>query len=221
MQKTKITYFNPPYSQNVKSNIGEQFFKALDKCFPQNHVLRKVINRNTVKLSYRCMPNIQRKISTHNAKVLQTETGLEEEVPLCNCRDFPFPLDGNCRSTKSVVYKAYVLDENGNKETYTGLTKNTFKERYYGHRASFANRDEHETTLYNHIWKLKDEGKDYDIFRSVIEKAPDFNPTTRKCTLCLKEKYLIICQPSGATLNSRSELYSTCRLRLSKLFSNT
>ena len=131
-RKRKITYFNPPYSQNIQSNIGEQFFKALDKCFPQNHVLRKVINRNTVKLSYRCMPNIQRKISTHNAKVLQTETGLEEEVPLCNCRDFPCPLDGNCRSTKSVVYKASVLDENGNKETYTGLTKNTFEERYYG-----------------------------------------------------------------------------------------
>ena len=220
-RKRKITYFNPPYSQNVQSNIGEQFFKALDKCFPQNHVLRKVINRNTVKLSYRCMPNIQRKISTHNAKVLQTETGLEEEVPLCNCRDFPCPLDGNCRSTKSVVYKASVLDENGNKETYTGLTKNTFKERYYGHRASFANRDNEGTTLSTHIWNLKDEGKDYNISWSVIEKAPEFNPTTRKCTLCLKEKYHIIFQPSGSTLNSRSELYSTCRHRLSKLLANT
>ena len=111
------------------------------------------------------------------------------------------------------------MDENGNKETYTGLTKNTFKERYYGHRASFANRDNDGTTLSTHIWNLKDEGKDYNISWSVIEKAPEFNPTTRKCTLCLKEKYHINFQPSGSTLNSRSELYSTCRL--SKLLANT
>ena len=69
------------------------------------------------------MPNIQRKISTRNEKVIQTETSLEEEVPRCNCRDFPCPLYGNCRSTKSVVYKASVLNENGNIETYTGLMK--------------------------------------------------------------------------------------------------
>ena len=114
----------------------------------------------------------------------------------------PCHLDGKCRSTKSVVYKASVVDENKNSETYTGLTKNTFKERYYGHRASFINRDNEQRT-------------------AVIEKAPKFNPTTRKCTLCLKEKYHIIFQPSGSTLIIRSELYSKCRHMLSKLLVNT
>ena len=131
-------------------------------------------------------------------------------------------MDGKCKSTKSVVYRARVVDENNNIETYTGLTKNTFKDRFYGHRNSFKNRDqEHETTLSTHIWKLRDAGKTFDTFWSIIEKAPEFNPTTRKCTLCLQEKYHILFQPSGATLNQRSELFSTCRQRLSKLLANT
>ena len=77
------------------------------------------------------------------------------------------------------------------------------------------------STLSTHIWKLKDAGTNYDTSWSIIEKAREFNPTTRKCTLCLKEKYHIIFQPSGATLNSRSELFSTCRHRLDKLLVNT
>ena len=168
------------------------------------------------------MPNIKRQISTHNSKVQQTEDNPQAEMPAdCNCRDFPCPLNGDCQAAKSIVYKATVVDGNNNIETYTGLTKNTFKERFYGHTASFNNRNTDGTTLSTHIWKLKDEGTNYDIHWSVIEKAREFNPTTRKCTLCLKEKYHIIFEPSGATLNSRSELYSTCRHRLSKLLVNT
>ena len=78
-----------------------------------------------------------------------------------------------------------------------------------------------KNTLSAHIWKLKDAGTKFEISWSIVEKAPEFNPTTRRCTLCLKEKYHIICKPDGATLNSRSELFSTCRHRLSKLLVNT
>ena len=206
----------------MQTNVGELFFKALDKCFPHNHPLRKIINRNTVKLSYRCMPNIKRKISIHNSKVQQAKDNLPAEAPVCNCRNQACPLDGKCQSTKSLVYKATVVDGNNNTETYTGLTKNSFKDRYYAHSSSFRKRKkEHETTLSTHIWKLKDQGLNFDISWSVIEKAREFNPTTRKCSLCLKEKYNILFQPSGATLNTQSELYSTCRHRLSKLQVNT
>ena len=66
-RRRQITWFNPPFSSNVQTNIGEKFLKLIDKCFPQNHPLRKVINRNTVKVSYKCMPNM--KISKHNHKV--------------------------------------------------------------------------------------------------------------------------------------------------------
>ena len=216
-----MTYFNPPYSQNIQTNVGELFFKALDKCFPSNHPLKKVMNRNTIKLSYRCMPNLKRHISRHNGKILRPERE-QAEIPSCNCRTPPCPMDGKCLSTRSVVYRATVTDENNNKETYTGLTKNTFKQRYYSHKNSFKKRKkEHDTTLSAHIWKLKDGNTDFNISWSPVETACEFDPTTRKCMLCLKEKFHIIFQPSGATLNQRSELFSTCRHRLAKLLENT
>ena len=103
----------------------------------------------------------------------------------------------------------------------TGLTGNTFKERYYGHTSSFRHRDEeHSTTLSSHIWKLEDEGKQFRINWKIIDRGKKFNPSNRKCNLCLKEKFHIIFQPSGASLNKRSELFSTCRHRWQQLLEN-
>ena len=102
-----------------------------------------------------------------------------------------------------------------------GVTKNTFKQRYYGHSSSFRNREhEFSTTLSAHIWSLKDQEQDFDIRWQVIDRGREFNPTTRKCLLCIKEKYHIIHNPDGSSLNQRSELFSTCRHRTRNLLSN-
>ena len=81
-------WFNPPYSVNVATNIGHKFLKAIDECFPKNHPLNKILNRNTLKLSYSCMPNIQNIISSHNKLVLtkaaQQHTAHAESHE-CNC----------------------------------------------------------------------------------------------------------------------------------------
>ena len=53
-----VTWFNPPFSQSISTNIGQKFLKILDSCFPVGHELRQVINRNTVKISYSTMPNM-------------------------------------------------------------------------------------------------------------------------------------------------------------------
>ena len=50
-----ITWFNPPFSLNVKTNIGKIFLQLIKECFPKNHILNKICNRNTLKLSYRTM----------------------------------------------------------------------------------------------------------------------------------------------------------------------
>ena len=220
-RRRKITWFNPPFSSNVQTKIGEKFLNLIDKCFPLNYPLRKVINRNTVKVSYKCMPNMKQKISKHNHKVKK-----EEETQShygCNCTKVigPCPLSGNCL-VDSVIYKAEVLEDNHTKNTYTGLTSNTFKDRYYGHRSSFNVRNsDNSTTLSTHVWNLKDKNENYEIKWSIIDRAKSFNPTTRRCGLCTKEKFYIIFQPEGATLNKRSELYSTCRHRLRELLCNT
>ena len=69
--------------------------------------------------------------------------------------------------------------------------------------------------------EVKNKNEDFEIKWRIKDRAAAFNPISRKCNLCLKEKYFIIFQPEGASLNSRSELYSTCRHRLRQLLSNT
>ena len=46
-----ITWFNPPYSQNVKTKVGKSFLTLIDKNFPKSNPLHRIFNRNTLKLS--------------------------------------------------------------------------------------------------------------------------------------------------------------------------
>ena len=70
----RVIWFNPPYSVNVQTNVGKEFLLLVDKHFPVGHPLHNIINRNTVKMSYRCLPNMGRKLSNHNSKILKTHT---------------------------------------------------------------------------------------------------------------------------------------------------
>ena len=107
-------------------------------------------------------------------------------------------------------------------EHYTGLTGNTFKKRYYKHEGDFRNTSgKNNTRLSKYIWKLKEEGKNYEIKWEIMDRAPTHNPINRKCRLCLKEIYYIIFRPDSASLNSRNELFNTCRHRTQKLLINS
>ena len=219
-RQRRIVYFNPPFSLNVRSNIGADFLKLIDKHFPKSNPLSKVINRNTVKVSYSCMPNLKQKVSQHNKKIIRPNTN--QSTDGCNCTSVigECPLEGNCL-TSGVIYRAEVVSENFGTETYTGLTKNTFKQRFYKHRDSFKTKSsETSTTLSTYIWQLKDRGEAFSVNWSIVDKGAPFNPATRICGLCNKEKYYIIFEPDGASLNKRSELFSTCRHRKQKLLCN-
>ena len=70
------------------------------------------------------------------------------------------------------------------KQAHTGLTANRFKTRWYSHRSSFTNEDhQNHTTLSTHVWDLKQRDQNYEIKWSIVDRASDFNPTTRKCRL--------------------------------------
>ena len=45
-----IIWFNPPFSQTVKTNVAKSFFELLDKHFPKSHSLYKIFNRNIIKV---------------------------------------------------------------------------------------------------------------------------------------------------------------------------
>ena len=72
IRKRQIIWFNPHYSANVKTNFGKIFMRlVVDKYFPCHQKYFKLFNRNNIKLSYSCMPNINNVILKHNSKIMK------------------------------------------------------------------------------------------------------------------------------------------------------
>ena len=149
-RRRNIIWYNPPFSQNVSTNIGQTFLRIIDDEFPANHCLRKIFNRNTVKISYSCMPNVKQAVDGHNkTKLSQTSTSDEST---CNCRNKKrCPMNRKCL-VKSLVYQATV-----------GLTENTFKTtRFNNHKVSFNSYQKRNSTeLSKYVWDLKRENVGY------------------------------------------------------------
>ena len=167
------------------------------------------------------MPNMNQALARHNSEVSKHQ--IQTTPPDCNCRGGPAvcPVRGACQ-TVSVVYQATVVREDTNaSETYTGLTSRRFKDRFYEHTIDMKHQNKDGTGLSNYIWKLKNSSTPFKISWQIISKAPIFNPTTKSCKLCLKEKFLIVFRPEGATLNDRNEIFAACRHILKSLLSNS
>ena len=131
------------------------------------------------------------------------------------------PLENMQCKKESVIYNCSVTAE-GKTETYTGLTGGKIKTRISNHTTDFKYTEkENSTTLSKHIHNLKKEGKPYQLKWSLLDRGPVYNPITRKCRLCLLEKFYIIFKTDTSTLNKRSELFNTCRHRTQKLLINS
>ena len=115
----KALWFNPPYSINIKTNVGAKLLTLLDKHFPFGHPLHSLLNRKTVKVSYKCLPNIASILAKNNSKVLNADKGPNAQEK-CNCRKKQeCPMPGKCQTT-SLIYQASVKTEEKT-ETYVGL----------------------------------------------------------------------------------------------------
>ena len=212
----------PPYSKHVASNIGKQFLNLLDTCFPPTNKLHKILNRNTVKISYKCMPNMKQIISNHNKTILNKDNNTESKTNNCNCRiKEACPVNQKCQ-TSSLIYQAIATRHDNNKEeSYIGLTDNTFKTRYNGHTSSFRNEQyRNTTTLSNYIWTLKDKNINYSLKWKIIDRGRAYQPAGKNCGLCDLEKFYIISRPELASLNQRNELATSCRHRKKHLLCN-
>ena len=208
-----IIWFNPPYSINVKTNIGKSFLNLIDKHFPREHKYRKLFNRNNVKISYSCMPSMANVIKKHNTNLMNDQAQITQRE--CNCRHKEeCPMEGKCLSN-CVVYNATVetLDLTSTKNYY-GTSEGTFKERYNNHTASFRNKTKEKSTeLSKHIWELKDNNIPYQLKWCIAYKARPYVCGSKKCDLCLSEKLAIIKADPSSLLNTRDELVSKCRHR--------
>ena len=220
--RNRVTWFNPPYSLNVETNVGKIFLQLLDTHFPPGHKLRSVMNRNCIKISYRCLPNIGSYIAKHNSKILKQDSDTQTRPPpRCNCQvskksDCPIP--GACNQ-EGVVYQATVTSDGGkNVQTYVGLAKK-FKSRFSKHKASMETPSpQNITTLSTHFLKEKEAGNNPTLsWKFLKTNIPTFNPVTEICRLCTSEIFQILFKPESATLNSRNEIFSACRHKKAEL----
>ena len=126
-RKQNIIWFNPPFSENVATNIGKEFFSLLSKHFPSNNKYHKIFNKQNVKLSYSCVPYMGSIIAQHNKQVLNRLSSADTKTPPCNCcnkRDCS--LEVKC-CTKCVIYKASICTPNGKTMSYYGCCEINFR----------------------------------------------------------------------------------------------
>ena len=149
-------------------------------------------------------------IKQHNYKVLSTTESVDR---LCNCRNKEnCPLDGKCLQT-CIVYKADVIT-NKDSHIYYGHSDGEFKSRYNNHTNSFPHRyHKQDTELWRHIWKLQDKGINFNVKWSIAAYASMHRCGSRKCDLCLTEKYAIARAIHKNLLSKKTELISKCRHR--------
>ena len=82
-RRRKVIYFNSPWDDQIKTNLGACFLRLVDKHFRPGTYIHSIFNRQKVKVSYSNMPNIKRIISGHNNKIVSPQSELT--LKGCNC----------------------------------------------------------------------------------------------------------------------------------------
>ena len=155
------------------------------------------------------MPNMKSIISSHNKHILSSANTPTQQLDTCNCRKKPdCPLEGKCLQS-IVIYQATVTTETST-ETYVGLATN-FKECFRNHKTSFRHsKRRNEMELSKHVWSLQDAKRPFQIKWKVLKKCTPYSNISKKCNLCLNEKFIIICKKEMGSLNRRNELATSC-----------
>lgn len=97
-------------NRNMQTNIRRVFINLINSCFPLGQNWKKIFNRNTLKLSYTCTPNIKQVIDGHNKAILKKSYthGQDQTTRMYNCcNQNDCPLKGECLQ-KEIIYQATV-----------------------------------------------------------------------------------------------------------------
>ena len=135
---------------NGATNVGRFFLNLINKHSPPQHKFSKIFNRNNMKISYSCMPNIKSRINIHNKKVTKAKPSAQTRT--CKCiNKLKCPLNNKCLSN-NVLYKANITSESENyrNKIYYGMSETKFKSRYANHRKSFKKQK-----LQNRHWTFQ------------------------------------------------------------------
>ena len=148
-------------------------------------IFHKIFNRNKVIVSYSCLLNFANMIKSHNNRILSKEK--TQDHPKCNCQQKnTWPPEGHCLD-KELIYR-YILKENitSDRVNYNGLTENTIKDQFYKQRNSLS----------KHFLEMKRKDIKKPIMHwSVIDHAKPNQNRSKRCNLCLTEKYHTLTSP--------------------------
>ena len=127
----KVIWFKPPFCKLTNINKGKYFLNLLDKLFNRDNLLRKILNRNTVKISYSITKNMHRIFNNHNRRLLDelNRNSGGPDVASCNCKSKgDCPLGGWCNS-KNAVYQACIspMEHNDGERVYIGISAGDWK----------------------------------------------------------------------------------------------
>ena len=195
-------WFNPSYSANLKIKVGKIFIRLVDKHFPRHHKYYKLFSRNSIKLSYSCMPNMKNVIRKHSKIVKNPEPFTTKT---CNCqRKTDCPMDGHCLS-EYFIYKASVSTTT-NKYCYDTY-ENTFKEHYNNHKCSFRSKFRGKNTeLFKYLSELKEREISIILLIGILLWNRRNVCGSRKCGWCIWEKALVASADPNFFLDKRDEV---------------
>ena len=137
----------------------------------------------------------------HNHKVLNNKPN-EMGINNCNCRNNDnCPLPNSCQNC--IIYQANIdCDIAGSKQKcYLGSCETTFKDRFGNHKKSFNHfKHKNDTELSKEFWENKKCNGTPKVTWKNMLICPSYNPNSKRCLLCLIEKYEIV-----------YEIINTCR----------
>ena len=198
--RRSIIWYNPPYSANVRTNVGGIFRDLINTHLHHQHKYHKIFNKNTVKLSYSCMRNVAATIRSHNAALLRKD--VDEPPPrMCSCRPgVACPLENRCLDD-NIIYEGNVTEVVSRIERpYVGLTSTDWKSRRGVHNQGFNHRKyANRCELSKHIWTLKDSSIDYSLTWRILQKVRG-RLIAGACKLCTAEKMHIVRHPNQTGL---------------------
>ena len=152
------------------------------------------------------MSNVRSIITSHNTRIIRRSQSQNINTDNSNCRNkHACPLQNKCMS-KDIVYKATVI-KNHTQDTkhYTGMTSNTFKERYRNHIKSFTQKIFKRNGTFETRLALKTKQNRFH-HKMVNNKKIYFLHTggSKRCNLCLEEKLSILKEKDNCLFHKRS-----------------
>ena len=96
---------------------------------------------------------------------------------------------------------------------YLGSWETIFKDRFRNHKKSFNNaKHKNETELSKERWEIKKHSGTPKVTWKIIRICRSYNPNSKRCLLCLNEKYEIATYKGDNLLNKRTQMIKTFTL---------